>query len=103
MFWAGFGTGLLTTAGLVTAGVPGSAVGMGGAVGLGVSGPKPARLAASAPQPQLLRDADYQQGYARGARGKKMGRVALGWGVGTVASLGTLLVMVLVALSGGFS
>ena len=104
-FWAGFGTGVVTTIGAfsVVTPLPAVALGAGGVVAIGARSPKPARLAATAPQPQLLRDADYQQGYAKGARGKKLGQTALGWGVGTLTTFGGLVVAAIILLSGGFS
>lgn len=104
-FWAGMGVGLLTTPLLATGvGLPVTAAGsLGGALAVGSAGPKEDKLQASAPQPALLRDADYHKGYKQQASKRKSGRVMLGWGTGLVVSFVGLVVAVAIALSGGFS
>ncbi|GAB3829804.1 hypothetical protein [Hymenobacter jeollabukensis] len=103
-FWIGMGTGFVAPTLLLPAPFPLGLVGSAGsAVAIGMVKPKPERLQASAQRPALLRDADYQKGYAHQARNKKLGRTMAGWGVGTALWVGALVITLAALLSGGFS
>ncbi|OON68198.1 hypothetical protein [Hymenobacter sp. CRA2] len=101
-FWAGFGAGTVVPAlGLATVGPVGIVGGLGTAVGIGAVRPKAQKLQRSAPEPELLRDPDYYRGYSAKASGRHLGKTMLGWGVGTVVGLATLITVLAIALSGG--
>ncbi|RTQ45879.1 hypothetical protein EJV47_23910 [Hymenobacter gummosus] len=101
VFWMGVGAGTVAPITLMPfTGVLGFVAGAGGAVAVGATKANQERLHATAPQPALLRDADYRRGYTQKAQGKRMGKAALGWGVGTVATFGTLIAVLAVLLSG---
>ncbi|GAB2962920.1 hypothetical protein GCM10027048_34570 [Hymenobacter coalescens] len=102
VFWGALGTGVVTPF-LMHFSPLSLAASAGVAVAIGASGPKPARLQAGAPHPELLRDQDYYQGYARQARQKKIGKAAAGWGIGTGVTFVSVFILAIIALSNGFS
>lgn len=105
MFWAGLGMGVAGAVVLSTpAGLPGAMVGgLGGTMAIAAAGPRPEKLRASAPHPELLQDPDYHKGYKQQASNQKVARMTLGWGAGTLASLTTIVALAVLLLSGGWS
>ncbi|MCC3156531.1 hypothetical protein LJ737_04735 [Hymenobacter sp. 15J16-1T3B] len=103
VFWGGLGMGVASPVASISGGPLGFAGTLGGALGMGLAGPRPDKLQASAPQPELLRDPNYRQGYKLQASNKKLGKAILGWGIGATVAFAGLIVAVAVALSGGFS
>ena len=86
VFWGTFGA---TVGGGMLGGV-----GAGAAIGL--TPPKREHLVTQAPQPQLLADPSYYQGFEKQAQHRKLGKAAAGFGVGV--GVQTLLTLTLLTL-----
>lgn len=102
IFWTSAGLGFLTPPVLVVAPL-GAVVPAAGAAVLGAVPPRKSHVEASAPHPLLLRDPDYRHGYVTRANGKKIGRAVLGWGTGSVVSLGVIVGTLVALFPNGFS
>lgn len=102
IFWTSAGLGFLTLPVLVVAPV-GAVVPAAGAAVLGAVPPRKSHVEASAPHPLLLRDPDYRHGYVTRANGKKIGRAVLGWGTGSVISLGLVAGTLMALFPNGWS
>lgn len=99
IFWGGVGIGASSTVLTVPLGAFATLGGVGGTVALGLKRPQPGPVHASAPQPELLRDADYQRGYEHAARMRKLGKSVAGYAVGsTVVALPALVLVAVVVV-----
>ncbi|RAK68142.1 hypothetical protein [Hymenobacter edaphi] len=103
IFWGSFGAGFVTPPAFIVTANPAVLLPLGGVAVLGAVGPSPERIRASAPRPQLLRDADYQRGYVRKASNKKVSRALVGWGVGATTAMVAVTVALVALFSGGIS
>lgn len=92
VFWGTFGATM----------VGGMIGGAGAGAAMGLTPPKREKIEAQAPQPQLLEDRSYYQGFEKQAQRRKLNSAAAGFGVGMGAQVLLMVALLAAAFSMGF-